>query len=246
MRAVAPKMLGNAGAQGMVALGGVSAKIMGNVQSSGGTAPALVQQKPGTTAAGSSGLTVTFDDLVTVGNTVIACISFPDTAGYAIEPILDGNFLTHAIDISETGVRSWIYYTHNVPTVENNVAYELDLTVRANMHISEWSGLSNAAPEDTSDATNASSSTLAVVPATLDPTSLKNLVIGIGGYVNATDAYSSGPTDGFTRMDQTGGASVFQEVVYLIRTTDHAEVTSNISLSSALTQATCAASFGGV
>lgn len=205
---------------------------------------ALVQQKVGTTADGSDQLLVIFDNITGAGNTVVACLSFLDTATIA-QPVRDvnDNALTEAITSTITGVKTYIYYLHNFDPGGEAVRFTLDLPVRASMWIGEFSGCADAAPQDTSTGT-ATSTALGVVPATQDPTTNSNLVIGIGGYVSATDTYSAGPSNGFTRGTATGGASVFQEVAYLIRTNSHAAVTSDVTITSAA-WAGCSASFGG-
>lgn len=221
--------------------------ILQSLSASGYAPPAggitLVQQKVGTTADGSATpLNIFFDAPAASDSMTIACISFLDTASFTTVPRNDNtDDLTEAITSTITGVKTYIYYLYGYPT--EGVSYTLDLPVRASMWIGEFSGCANVAPQDTSTGT-ATSTALGVVPATQDPTTNSNLVIGIGGYVSATDTYSAGPSNSFTRGTATGGASVFQEVAYLIRTDSHAAVTSDVTITSAA-WAGCSASFGG-
>ena len=216
------------------------AAILGQTVPAGGIA--LVQQKVGTTADGSGTLYVNPDSTCTVGNTVIACLSFLDTASFGEPVSCGGGSLTEAVTATITGVKVYIYYLY-LTGAETEFFYGTDLPVRASMHISEWSGLANAAPENTQ--TNTDTNTAMSIAKNVDATSGNNLVIGIGGYVNATDAYSSGPNNSFTRLTATGGASVFQECGYLIRTADHAVISSDVTLSSSLAWANAGAAFGG-
>lgn len=211
-----------------------------------------VQQKAGTTAdGGTSPFTVTFDAPVTSGNTVIARLSFLDTAGFDAggDPNMvggDAPALDQAVTSTVTGADVFIWYKHNISgTGEDGVVFKLDIPARASMHIAEYSGLVDAVPQDTSDSSNAASSALGVVPATLDPTTANNLVVGVGAYVSATNTYSSGPSNSFTRLTPTGGASVFQEEADLIRANDGSAVTSVTTLSGAVAWAGCAMALGG-
>lgn len=225
--------------------------IAGSVRPGTSVVPiAFVQQKVGTTAAGNGGLTVTADAPFTAGNTVIVAISFVNPADFAVgfnPAFADGEAgnLNGSSGSLGTGVQTVFYYRTGMSgNGESAVTFTLDSAVRASMSISEWSGIPDAAPEDES-ANSGSSAALGVVPATLDPTSANNLVVGIGAYVSATDTYSSGPSNGFTRLTQTGGASIRQECAYKIRTADGAAITSVTTLSGSVAWASCAIAFGG-
>ena len=207
----------------------------------------LVQQAVNTVADGTGGVAADLGTF-TAGNTVIACISFLDTQTVDSIILENNGAMTEAITSTVAGVTSTIYYITNAAASDGTVTLTtVGVGGRTSMHISEWANLANAAPEDTSTGTDVGGSTAEVyiVPATQDPTSANNLVIGIGGYVNATDDYSSGPTNSFTRLTATGGASVFQECGYLIRTADHSAVTSSVATLTAPAWAAASASFGG-
>lgn len=215
------------------------------VLAAGGAKPiAFVQQAVGTTADGRD-TNATLSSAAGANVTIIACISYLDTATVTVPPAFNAVTMTQVVGAlsTTTGVTTDIYYLHGV-TGGTELHYELDLIVRASVNVSEWTGIANAVEQDVSTGRGTSTS-MSIVPATQDPTSVSNLVVGIGAYSNATSAYSSGPSNSFTRLTTTGGASVFQEAGYLIRTTDHSAVTSVVTLGSSLTWAGCSASFGG-
>jgi len=208
----------------------------------------LRQQKVGTTADASGGLVVNFDATATIGNIIVACISFVDGAAFGLTPPTlnaEGPLNdTGAVGVVTATLTTLIYWMPPLAAPGNDsITFTLDLPVRASMHISEWSVSVPWQSDDISNADTQNSSALGVVPATLDPPTAPNLVIGIGAYVSADNDYSSGPSNGFTRLTPTGGAAIFQECAYLIRETDHAAVTSVVTLDEADVWCSCAAAF---
>lgn len=218
----------------------VQALIGSSVASAGGIA--LVQQGVNTAPAGSPSLILGTTPIA--GNSLIACISMM-SADSISAVTLNGDVASLIVSSTVLGVTVEIWCKHNgTGGGTGECIGNMNEGTVGSMWVGEFSGVANAAAQDTSTGT-ATSTALGVVPATQDPTSNSNLVIGIGGYVSATDTYSAGPSNSFTRGTATGGASVFQEVAYLIRTDSHAAVTSDVTITSAA-WAGCSASFGGV
>lgn len=222
-----------------------------SVFSTGGIA--LVQSASGTTVDGSAGLTVNFGVPVTAGNSVIALISYDnaeDPTGVLAFHLVGGG----AVDINSQVVASngtalatqiGLAYGGQVVGGETGAIYSTTLAVRASMTILEFSGLANAAAQNTSARSDAGQDYLRFNEVT--PNSPANLIIGIGAYANATSDYLSGPQSPFTRIGTgVGGASVWQEVVYAIQESDTPQSENMwIYLNSSHDTATAAAAFGG-
>lgn len=194
--------------------------LIGSSVASGGGGIALVQSASGTTADGSAGLTVSFGVPVTAGNSVITLISFDTSTGAEIVDdevkFAGGAGIDFVIASSVTDVldaQQW--KKTNASGGQTGCLYTLTEAVRASMTILEFSGLANAAAEDTS--TNSGSSAVLSF-GEISPTSANNLIVGIGAYSNATQEYFVGPDAPFTRVGTgVGGASVWQEVEYAIQ-----------------------------
>lgn len=221
-----------------------------SVFSTGGIA--LVQSASGTTADGSAGLTVNFGVPVTAGNSVLSFISFDYTSedGFAVVPALVGGGgaeLDIQVDVAAPGnvAKAYILSKGNVAGDETGVQFFTVVAVRASMTILEFSGLANAAAQNTSARSDAGQDYLRFNE--VIPNSPANLIIGIGAYANATSDYLSGPQSPFTRIGTgVGGASVWQEVVYAIQESDTPQSENMwIYLNSSHDTATAAAAFGG-
>ncbi len=106
-------------------------------------------------------------------------------------------------------------------------------------NFSEWSGLSNAAPSATNSDFGLANPT--VTTGSVVPTTANNLVIGAGAWT-AND-YSTGPTNSFTRMTQTGGGTAWQEAAYLIQSSATSQST-GWGLSAGINWASAIAVFG--
>jgi hypothetical protein len=143
---------------------------------------ALVQSASGTTADGSAGLTVNFDVPVTAGNSVIALISCPILSepypSSSLQCVGGGEeSLNLIVQINpDPGVAARIFSANALAGGETGVTFTPDLAVRANNIIAEYSGLADAAAEDTATNT-ATSTTLAI--GTITPTSANNLLTAI-------------------------------------------------------------------
>lgn len=173
--------------------------------------PALVQQAAITDSAGDAfGLApVNF----MTGNSIIAIVSHPSTEttdGVSLGP--DTAILGPSATVA--GIKVEIWYVHNGAGGSRSFeALTVSGSGRISINASEWSGLANAAPEGTNTNTGLLSSTVTTGSAT--PVSAANLVVGAGAWT-AND-YSSGPTNSFTRLTQTGGGLAWQEGAYLIQ-----------------------------
>lgn len=213
--------------------------LIGSSVASGGIA--LVQSASGTTADGSAGLTVSFGVPVTAGNSVIALISLANDGDVAVDPSLVGGGGGYLESITSEYNASADFFiavkgSHDVASGVTGVTTTLNIAVRASMQILEFSGLADAAATDT-DTASANTATPGVAGL-----SGNGIAIIISAYANATSAYSSGPSGGYTRIGTgTGGASVYQESYYLIG----AAGASTITLSGALDTASAGAAFGG-
>lgn len=176
--------------------------------------PVLIQQKTATTSNGAGGITATFDVPVTVGNSVIVEISF--ASGFVTTVSIQNpspEILVAGITKNGTLIRTAIWYIHNITSAHTQIVVTGSAANRLSFNASEWSGLTNAAPEATNSAATAANAN----PATgsVSPASANNLVIASGAWT--LDDYSTGPTNGFTRLDQTGGSVAWLESAYLIQ-----------------------------
>ncbi len=141
---------------------------------------ALVQSASGTTADGSAGLTVNFGVPCTAGNSVLALISYFDAADS--NPTVDAvgggaGSLVADVQVGQgTPTRTGIFRDANVTGGETGISLVTSEVVRANNIIAEYSGLADAAAEDTATNT-ATSTTLAI--GTITPTSANNLLTAI-------------------------------------------------------------------
>lgn len=116
---------------------------------------------------------------VTAGNSVIALISFDSAGGFDEQPTLIGGGAEQILNFNPV-INGGIYvnqaYVHNVAGGSTGASFTLDAAVRANNLIAEYSGLADAAAEDTATST-ATSTTLAI--GTITPTSANNLLTAI-------------------------------------------------------------------
>lgn len=122
---------------------------------------------------------------------------------------------------------------------------DLTLTITATgspslkVSISEWSGLNDAPVEDAQPFSDALSSAVQFPHYT--PVSTNNLVIVVAGWT--ANNYSSGPTNGFTRMTPVGSLSAYQEVAYRVNTSA-TETRPTYALTAPVNYATVIAEFG--
>jgi hypothetical protein len=172
-------------------------------------------------------------------------VSFDPAAGLDGVPVLAPGFVESTAEVVQgpgAGANTGIYAIHGVVGGETGVFFALDSAVRANLTILEFSGLADAAAEDTDTA-----SSTGTEPAMngLTPISPDNLSVAVLAYANAADDYAGGPTAGWTRIGTgVGGASVFQEVAILIQSAADAAST-GWALNNADAYAIAAAAFGG-
>lgn len=181
----------------------------------------FVQQKPGTTADASGNFDITFDTPLTVGKSVIACISIDDAAVIDVSPVLlggGGATLTSAISISNTGTRSLIYYKHNVSGGETGIRFSLSTIRRANINASVWGGLANTPPFASTSNFGAGGTFT-----TLDIDTAENpgcLAIGMVAVDQDTLSSSEGG-DLNIPLTNVGGANVWQAAGYVIGLTQN-------------------------
>jgi hypothetical protein len=132
------------------------------------------------------------------------------------------------------------YKTNDVGGGSTGVTVTFNDPARANNIIAEYSGLADAAAEDTATNT-ATSTTLAI--GTITPTSANNLLTAIFAF-NANVTVVTPPT-GWTLVDaRQGGSSVWQYVYEKIQTSADAS-NPTIVLSGSADIAGAAAAFGG-
>ena len=215
---------------------GIPAAYLGAAAAPSG--PAFVQQAVATDASGVP--IVAFAPAAT--NSVIMIISYLSTDGVDTNPRLTGGVstsLTLASTSTVAGVVTEIWYAHVVGASHTAASFVGVEGTRCSFNVSEWSGLVNEAPERPSDSSALASST--VTAGTDPPSSTSNVVIAAAAWT--ADNYSSGPTEGYTRMTQTGGGAVFQEGAYLIQATN-AEGFTQWTLTAPINWATASAIFG--
>lgn len=172
----------------------------------------LVQQATGIGIDSGSGVTVSFPSPTTDGNAIVVCISH---ATGSVSGVVTGNSDGLSLVASPavgTGIIVDMYFISSV-SPNSTIIVSADAAVSIKISISEWSGLNNAAPEDSSANTSLASST--VITGHIFPVSTNNLLIAVGGWT--ANNYSTGPNNGYTRMTPVGSLSAYQEVAYLIQ-----------------------------
>ncbi len=190
---------------------GALQQILSSYGGASGVPIALVQQKVGSAADGSSGITVTFDAPLAAGSSVIALLE-PDPK-LSVDPVLVGGGAgALALVLEQAGTTSLqIWVIHGVTGGETGLTFTSTAAVPVVANVSEWSGLANAGAEATNSTTGVSASPAIAVT----PTSASNLCIA--AYSTPTDDYASGPTGGFTRMTSASITGVFMETAYKIQ-----------------------------
>lgn len=171
---------------------------------------ALVQQAAGTSATGM--LTITSGSVPTDSNALILCLSYLSTDSLDGDPSIGGNAATLAASSTVAGVTTDIWYALGIIGGDPTTQAATVGGTRLSGSLSEWSGLANEIPVRTTNGAVASTTvdTIAVTPG-----AASNLVIAIGGWT--ANNYSSGPTNSFIRMTQTGGGAAWQEEAYKIQ-----------------------------
>jgi hypothetical protein len=172
--------------------------------------PSLAQQAVATRSDGtpSAGL------VAATGNSIIACISYLSTDTLNIVPNYDdGNGdLIQGPAATVAGVTSEIWYRHNVDA-GSRVGFATNMGLRASLNASEWTPLTNAAPEDTDSNTGVASST--VTTNSVTPVSTRSLVIAM--YASVLEQMGADLTNGgFTPLTSTGGTGAFQHASYKV------------------------------
>lgn len=210
-------------------------------------APTLVQQLAETRDSGSLTITVDLPSPISVGNTLIVCFS-GETPAPPATPIVylhvgEGGPeipFSLATERDVSGAYVAIFYLHNVPFdgLIRITATAID-EGRKSANVSEWSGLVNAEPEATGTSTATASDT--VTTPSVTPRSEPSLVIAVGGWT--ADNYSTGPTNSFTRMTQSGGDAAWLESAYQVET-DGAARTTGWGLTAGINWASAIAVFG--
>jgi len=176
---------------------------------------AIVVTDRGSNTATGTNAAVAFTG--TAGDSIIAFISYNaalEGGGLSIAFVGGGGgFLTCGTAVAGTAITNNICHKHNIPAGVTSVTFDSGNEVRLNVSVITISGLNNAMPDATNSNTGLASST--VTTNSVTPATASNLVVAIGAWT-AND-YSSGPTNSFTRLTQTGGGAVFQESAYLIQ-----------------------------
>jgi len=159
------------------------------------------------------------------GDSIIAFVSYNaavEAGGLQVNVVGGGGgALTCGTAVAGTAITSNICWIHNSPAGVTGVAFDSNNEAQLNLSVITISGLNNAVPDATNSNTAVANST--VTTNSVTPATASNLVVAVGAWT-AND-YSSGPTNGFTRLTQTGGGSVFQESAYLIQSAATAKST---------------------
>lgn len=179
--------------------------------------PALVQQSVGTTYL--SDLVITLSQ-ATGASVVIVAIATQNQDSLSVSDDQGSGYAPVGAQALGTDEVTEIWYATGVAGITRITVSGASGAISAN--VSEWSGL-NANPEDAEIANGNASTTITSPTAT--PISANNVVIAVGGYNFASNVYTAGPTNGFTRMTTTGANSIFQETAYKIQTSATAQST---------------------
>ena len=116
------------------------------------------------------------------------------------------------------GVTVDIWYGHNSSGSGTAITITFSGSIGLNptANVSEWSGLLNQGPTSTNTNSNTSGSST-MTTNSVTPTNPASLVIAVMGG-SGSPTYSSGPTNGFTRMTAPSGSAVVLEGAYQIET----------------------------
>ena len=202
----------------------------------------FVQQKTGSTENDATPLTVTFDNPVVTGNSVVCLLSYLSTdvisEAALVGSVSDG--LGAGPSATVAGVGMSMFYSHITDPAITGVRFAGDGDTRLNVVALEFGGLSSADPE----AVNSSTGVLNAAPVTgsVTPTSANSLLIAGGAWT--LNKYFTGPVNSFIRLTSVGGGVVFQESGYKIESVAAAYST-GWTLSDALANWVCViAAFG--
>lgn len=176
--------------------------------------PILVQQKTGTFTGGA--LTVTFNTPLTAGSYVVALISLLGASDISDSSCSISTLqLDASATIAGTGLSSQIRISNGiVDGGETAVVFTLGHggTGVLVMNVQEWSGFASAAANSN---TNSDALSSTVTTNDVTPTFDSNVMFAVGAWT--ANSYSTGPTNGFTRLTPINGAGIYQEGAYLIQ-----------------------------
>jgi len=189
-----------------------------------------------------SGLPVDVLFTNTTGHSIVAFVSYNaavEGGGIAVTLNPSNAPMTCGTPVAGTAITTNICYVHTSPAGVTGVEIDSNNEVRLNLSVITVSGLNNAVPDATNSNTGVASST--VTTNSVTPATASNLVVAIGAWT--VNDYSSGPTNGFTRLTQTGGGAVFQESAYLIQSSATAK-SAGYTLTAGINWAAAIAVFG--
>ena len=162
------------------------------VQLVGPTPPALVQHVIGSGTKATQA-TVTWPQTTVAGDLQVAAIGWSGSAkvtppaGWALAVTFGGTA---------------IYYRQNAPAVSGSTSFSLSVKANWVLSVSEWSGIATSGAFDknahaTSGQTSATTASSGTTPVISQPVELA--IAGIKAMASVTE---SGPTNGFTQLDQ--------------------------------------------
>lgn len=201
--------------------------------------PVLVQQAVAVGIDSGSGFQVNLLNAVGSGNYIIVCISHATGTVNSVTPGFSLADLTLVGTSIGTGITVDMFALTPTDPGDTFVTISATTSVSLKVSISEWSGLSNATVEN--EKQNATSLSSTVTTENTIPNSTNNLIIAVGGWT--ANNYSSGPSDGFTRMTPVGSLSAYQEVAYLVQSSADPKNTTWM-LTAPLNSTTVIAAFG--
>jgi hypothetical protein len=182
----------------------------------------FVQQAAATNGAGD--VTATFGVSVQQGNSVILCVSYPsaDTL-LTVNLVSSGEAFTLLRSKTQGAIKVNLYYQLRVQSSGNTAVRVTTNGTRININASEWSGLApqgvgGQPPYYAEDGETGGNLGTSAPSPSANTTGLRYGWLLVTVLTFEENAYSSGPTNGFTRMTPTGGGAVWQESGYLVST----------------------------
>lgn len=189
--------------------------------------PELIQQKTAT-GTGSATITVTMDSPFTVGNVMVVCVSYARFVSNYVTQVTTTTLQT-SFDptpsnpwalVNGTGVNAEIWaQTFSKGGSEGDPDSSIIVTQvetgRISVSVSEWTTFGDTVTKDDSN-TNTGLASATVTTGSSVPSVAHNITFAIGTWT--ADDYSTGPTNGFTRLTQTGSGLVWQEAAYKFQT----------------------------
>jgi hypothetical protein len=207
-------------------------------------AVAFVQEKALGAASGTP-QTVTLDALPLAGNTLVALVAC--SAARTVTGITGGGVTwAQSAAVIVDGKRAEIWYGHNSDGSSAAVTVSLSSGIAAapSVNVSEWSGLADAAPTDSSTASDNTSTSDTSNGGAVTTASANALVIAV--MVSAGGTYSSSVEDGFARMTPVtiASSSSALEGAYFVATAP-GDYSTSVTWTTTVSWVAAVAAFGG-